>query len=584
VLLLDFSTLLFIQTSKNKQMDLLALDDRAEEYALSRRDGPYVALREHGEQLVGLTRLGIVHVIGLSNGRPVLLSKAHDRSALPEKKSGEATTSLVFEGCSVSNGAHKIVLPCEHARELSEDVVVLPDTRVLAVRWSSGTISELSPSHPRHPLVVRWSFAAALVRAGAESKQNLSLLWVAPIVRSDGRCGSGYLDTLARMWFVNEAIVSCCFGCAVTASGQLFMGRKHMGSGFVRVSAWLDGRTVAEQQDGSVVVLSEGSPAASKIWLDTSTFSIRSERDEELWGDNRELDWFPVRVSGGECSALLLSRPLRVVKHPVVSSSSSSAGGGISRAVAFRAAQLALHRAVLTKQHPLPQLPSPALDLYCRACVARRLDPPVWPLLFPSPEQAFEQALLLTPRLAALLLPVALHSSPPSSSSSALSGKLLAEQLRLGLLRDARDTVRFAFDGNAENPVVASHCRSLCLHKRPLSLLRLAHLCGASVSFLSARYCDGAPDLWELVDLLQEQLGLRGPVLAGDTLSMAGMTSKTRALLEPILADTVAPVFRCAVALLLLRLREAKETGVLRKETENEVPHVWMVAVSMCVK
>ena len=242
-----------------------------------------------------------------------------------------------------------------------------------------------------------------------------------------------------------------------------------------------------------------------------------------------------------------------------------------------------------------------ALSLLCAASVARRLDPPLWPRLLPNPEQSFHRALALSPRLAALLLPVALHPLQESEngfSDSALAALLLAEQLRLGLLAVARDTLRFAFAGRVDNsPTLAAHCRSLALHRRPLGLLRLAKLlsvpsslscCVAAV--LASSFCAAWPgrdqpenDLWELVEVLQDQLGLRGPVASGETLVMVNMSGHTRQLLELFLVDAVVPLFRCAAALLLLKLRDARDAGDILRDAASSAPREWSVAVSMCI-
>ncbi len=334
-------------------MDLLSLDDRGEEHALSRRDGRYVVLREEGDELIGLTVRGAVHRIALRHGRPVLVQNL--RSSHPQNLRSRQEEIRLEAGWAVraSDGA-RIALPAttkatnnnsssntkkeEEEEEdgakgavlLGSDAVLLRDGRVVALRWSGLSVSELSPAlRPRgrqqreepeqeqEQLAARWGHASMLVRAG-EERGTLSLLWTAPLLRSDGRCGSGFVDSGGRVWFVGEEMRSCCFGAAVTASGALVTGRKRVAGEFVSVSRSLEGRIVATDKNGHEHVVSEGEPGGAEgVWLDEKTWSMRSKDGQELWGDNSELDWWPLTVAKGECVALLLSRPLRIARHPL---------------------------------------------------------------------------------------------------------------------------------------------------------------------------------------------------------------------------------------------------------------------------
>ncbi len=564
--------------------ELLCLE--AEEYLLSRRDGEYVALREEGEVLVGLTSGGVVHIIGLQHDRPVLL----ERRATSES-GGAGGWSARIEGSRVVRGELSVVLPCEGARLLSEACVALPDTRVLALRWSSCSWTELSPAHGRHGLVARWAAANCLARAGAACGGG-SLLWVAPLLLADGRCGkSGFCDAATagakvRVVGAGEPVARACWeGAAVTEGGALVYGRRrrHPRGGWADVRAKEGGGWLATHSDGSTFDGRETSAAEagahskgggggggavprppcnwSGAWLDPLTWSMRSQAGEEVWGDNGEPSWWPVAVRGGQCAAVLLSRPLRVVRHPVADVEGQSAS------LVCRAAQLRLHAAV-ARSHDDPHLALPArrlaraLELFCVARVARRLDPPLWPLLLPQPASAVREALALSPHLASLLLPIALHDAPALDGAT-LAAQLLGQQLRLGLLGDARDTVRFAFGGVADSAVLASHCRWLRVHRRPLALLRLAALLlpldGTALQRASHHYCaphaeQPGPHVWhELVLPLATGLGLGSPVLAANSTMRLAMPAESRALLALLLLPAVAAPLRLAGALLLLR-------------------------------
>jgi hypothetical protein len=568
-------------------LELLCLD--AEEYLISRRDGQYVALREDaGGVLVGLTRQGVVHLVAFQHDRPVLLERR-----VASETAGGAEPRARIEGRRVVLEELSVTLPCEGGRLLSDTCVALPDGRVLGIRWSSATWTELSPSHPRHPLVAKWSAARALVRGGAVCG-SASVLWVAPLLLADGRCGSSFFcdascaaGTRVRLVSAGEPVERASWeGAAVTASGALVYGRRrrHPRLGWTDVAAKEGGGGwVATHADGSTfdghaltpaAVVPEGEDARSiphapctwgGHWLDPFLWSMRDASGVEVWGDNNELSWWPVAVRGGQCVAVALSRPLRVVRHPIGDSE------GQSVALACRAAQLRLHAAV-TRHAARPELIhskrklSRSLELFCLARVARRLDPPLWPLLLPEPATAVREALTLSPHLASLLLPIALHESP-HLEGQALAAQLLGLQLRLGLLLDARDTTRFAFAGRAEPSVLASHCRSLRVHRRPLSLLRLVALLlpldEGVAECASNHYCALHPDqaplhLWnDLVLPLASALGLGSPVLAADNTLRLPMTAETRQLLSLLLSPRVAAPLRLAGALLLLRPREA---------------------------
>ena len=321
--------------------------------------------------------------------------------------------------------------------------------------------------------------------------------------------------------------------------------------------------------------------------MDPFSLSVCESDGRTVWGDNGEPGWWPVSVGqDGQCLAVVLSRPVRLARHPVAVTSSSPV------AVLCRAAQLALHRAVLARQSPLPGSSlSPALSLFCLARVARRLDPlPHWSSLLLSPLESMERALSLSPHLASLLLPIVLHQCEPPLAL-ALASRLLLLQLRLGLFVDAADTLRFAFRGRVDSPPLASHFRALRVHARPLALLRLALLLeehdSSALALASAAYCEPLPlSFWdELLAPLAASLGLGAPVLVESSLRLP-MSGAARALLSRLVEKSVAAPLRLAGAFLLLRPVEAAEAlaTMPSKAVLENAPASWMPFVQMLKK
>jgi hypothetical protein len=133
----------------------------------------------------------------------------------------------------------------EEQQHHHDDEVTGVRRRVVAARWSSGACSVLARA-AAGPLAL-WRAEALLVRAppppprrhhddknsNNTSNSNCSVLWSAPMLRSDGRCGSGYVDARARWWPVAEPLRASCFGAALTAAGTLLLGPKRLPGDFV---------------------------------------------------------------------------------------------------------------------------------------------------------------------------------------------------------------------------------------------------------------------------------------------------------------------------------------------------------------
>jgi hypothetical protein len=246
-----------------------------------------------------------------------------------------------------------LTLPEDEWRLLDHQLVVDSRHRVHLLRWSSGDIQCLSlPSS--FPLCVRSE--NVLYRGGSSSSSSssssLSLLLCSPLLRSDGLVGlHHYMDLSGRLFVSADRLRSACWhGAAVTEEGRLeWQGRRrHPQGGWQAVFSEKGGfRAVGEtgtyrhQLDHSwTPEATPGLPLPASLWLDPADWSLRYN-GQTVWSDNAEPSWWPLSVDSICVTALLLTRPLRIVRHPI-----AVFDGFIRRiptALLCRKYQLALH-------------------------------------------------------------------------------------------------------------------------------------------------------------------------------------------------------------------------------------------------